>query len=402
MPSNATKTFIDSMSTPEPLLQFLQGTAFGLLRVSLDGAIQTINPAAASLLAPLLSGRPENLFVALADAAPQLRRQVEQFEPVTGRVGEAINVPLAARGTAGEPRILAIGIFKLDAASLLVTVSEGVSPQRAARIEAQRARSGMEGELRQAIAENKLFLQYQPVVGLRHEATGAGAALDRSAGVETFVRWNHRIRGAVPPLEFISMAEGCGLTAALSRFVLVTACSQFVQWREQIGPLAPRLLAINLSRGELMELGFVASVQAVLESHAMEPGQLQLEVHEGIMVDDSAVHARLKELKEIGVRLALNNFGVGRSSLVSLHQLPMDVVKIDRSLVTEAVTSEHHRVLIEAIIMVARSLGMSVVAEGIETEAQLAVVREIGCKQGQGYFFSGAISAAKVVQWLTE
>jgi EAL domain-containing protein (putative c-di-GMP-specific phosphodiesterase class I) len=101
------------------------------------------------------------------------------------------------------------------------------------------------------------------------------------------------------------------------------------------------------------------------------------------------------------VRLALDNFGVGRSSLVNLHLLPVDVIKIDRSLVSEAVLSEHHRVLIEATVLVATSLGMSAAAEGIETEAQLAVVRQLGCKQGQGYFFSEAISAANMVQWLT-
>jgi EAL domain-containing protein (putative c-di-GMP-specific phosphodiesterase class I) len=133
----------------------------------------------------------------------------------------------------------------------------------------------------------------------------------------------------------------------------------------------------------------------------MAAEHLQLEVHESVTVEDAIVQARLQELKEIGVRLALDNFGVGRSSLVNLHLLPVDIIKIDRSLVTEAVLSEHHRVLIEATVLVATSLGMSAAAEGIETEAQLAVVRQLGCKQGQGYFFSEAISAANMVQWLT-
>lgn len=396
MPSDATKTSA-SASALEPLLQFLHREPLGLLQTSLDGAIHTMNAAAASLLAALFSpAQPENLFVAFAEAAPQLQRAVEDFAQVSGTVCDSITVSLAGLAGAGQPQTLALSLFKLDAASLLVTVSDTLSSPPSRR----RTSSGMEGELRQAIAENKLFVQYQPVVGLRHEVTGA-AALDRSAGVEALVRWNHRIRGAVSPLEFIGIAEKCGLTGALSEFVLGTACKQFVQWREQVGPRAPRLLAVNLSRGQIAEPGFVAAVRNILQSCAMDPEHLQLEVHENVTVDDGIVRARLLELKDIGVRLALDNFGVGRSSLVSLHLLPMDVIKIDRSLVTEAVASEHHRVLIEATILVARSLGMSTAAEGIETEAQLAVVRQLGCKQGQGFFFSEAISAAKVAQWLT-
>jgi EAL domain-containing protein (putative c-di-GMP-specific phosphodiesterase class I) len=327
-----------------------------------------------------------------------LSRLVDAFHQPHGTVCESVQVPLAGLVNADLAQTLTLSLFKLDAARLVATVS-GASSEPATRGRAPR-RSGMEDELRQALAENQLFVQYQPVVGLGHEISGADV-LDRSAGVEALVRWNHRIRGAVAPLEFIGIAEECGCIGALSQFVISTACRQFVQWREKVGSRAPRLLAVNLSRGQLAEPGFVASVRTILDSCGMAPEHLQLEVHESVTVEDGTAQARLQELKEIGVRLALDNFGIGRSSLVSLHRLPVDVIKIDHSLVTEAVVSEHHRVLIEATVLVATSLGMSTAAQGIETEAQLAVVRQLGCEQGQGYFFSEAISAANMVQWLT-
>jgi len=382
----------------ELLLQFLYRAPLGLVQTTLDGTIKTINPPAAGLLEPMAAGGLDNLFAALAGAAPQLRHLVDAFPQPHGTICESIQVPLAGLENADLARTLTLSLFKLDAARLVATVS-GASSEPATRGRAPR-RSGMEDELRQALAENQLFVQYQPVVGLGYEISGA-AALDRSAGVEALVRWNHRIRGAVAPLEFIGIAEECGFIGALSQFVIGTACRQFVQWREKVGSRAPRLLAVNLSRGQLAEPGFVASVRTILDSCGMAPEHLQLEVHESVTVEDGTARARLQELKEIGVRLALDNFGIGRSSLVSLHQLPVDVIKIDHSLVTEAVVSEHHRVLIEATILVATSLGMSTAAQGIETEAQLAVVRQLGCEQGQGYFFSEAISAANMVQWLT-
>jgi EAL domain-containing protein (putative c-di-GMP-specific phosphodiesterase class I) len=129
--------------------------------------------------------------------------------------------------------------------------------------------------------------------------------------------------------------------------------------------------------------------------------QLQLEVNESLVVQDEAVQARLPELKALGVRVALDNFGTGYSSLTRLHRLPVDVIKIERSFVNEAVASSHHRVLIEAMVRVATSLRMSTVAEGIETEAQLAMVRQLSCDKGQGFFFSEAMSAANLAQWLS-
>jgi EAL domain-containing protein (putative c-di-GMP-specific phosphodiesterase class I) len=132
----------------------------------------------------------------------------------------------------------------------------------------------------------------------------------------------------------------------------------------------------------------------------MQPGQLQLEVTESLAAQDQQVQQRLHELKAIGITLALDDFGTGYSSLSSLHQLPVDTVKIDRSFVCQADTSHHHRVLIEATVKVAQSLGMSTVAEGIETEAQAAAVRAQHCAKGQGYLFSRPLASSALLEWL--
>jgi diguanylate cyclase (GGDEF)-like protein len=260
-------------------------------------------------------------------------------------------------------------------------------------------RSGIEAELRLALAEEQLFVVYQPVVGLLGPARADGS-VDRSAGVEALVRWQHPTRGVVPPFEFIGVAEECGLICALGDFVLATACRQFVQWQALLGARAPRLLAVNLSRAQLAQPDWVAYVAEVLRSTGMAPAQLQLEVTESLAAQDETVQSCLHALKALGLTLALDDFGTGYSSLASLHQLPVDTVKIDRSFVCQADTSHHHRVLIEATVRVAHSLGMGTVAEGIETEAQAAVVRTLQCEKGQGYLFSRPLLADDLVHWI--
>jgi diguanylate cyclase (GGDEF)-like protein len=269
-------------------------------------------------------------------------------------------------------------------------VFEPVMRERAAR------RSGIERDLRQALANGQLFVVYQPVVGLQ----GAGDGIDKAAGVEALVRWLHPQRGVVPPLEFIGVAEECGLIGPLGEFVLDTACRQFVAWRAALGAGAPRSLAVNLSRSQLGQPDIVATVERVLRATGMEPAQLQLEVTESLAAQDETVRSRLLALKALGLTLALDDFGTGYSSLSSLHLLPVDTVKIDRSFVSEAVTSAHHRVLIEATVRVARSLRMGTVAEGIENAGQAEVVRSLGCEKGQGYLFSKPLPAEGLVHWL--
>ncbi|WP_307189013.1 EAL domain-containing protein [Massilia sp. Root335] len=158
---------------------------------------------------------------------------------------------------------------------------------------------------------------------------------------------------------------------------------------------------MNLSRPRLAEPGWPDVVRDVLHENGMRADQLQLEVTESLAAQDQQVQQRLHELKALGVALALDDFGTGYSSLSSLHQLPVDTVKIDRSFVCQADTSHHHRVLIEATVKVAQSLGMGTVAEGIETEAQAAAVRAQACAKGQGYLFSRPLAAGDLLHWLS-
>jgi diguanylate cyclase (GGDEF)-like protein len=270
-------------------------------------------------------------------------------------------------------------------------VFEPAMQERAARL------GSLEADLHQAIANHELFVMYQPVIDLQDDHVCGGCA-----GVEALVRWRHPARGVVPPVEFIGAAEGCGLIGAIGEFVLDTACRQFVHWQHELGARAPRTLAVNLSRGQLSRPGFIDALREVLRSTGMAPRQLQLEVTESLAAQDKAVQLRLHELKALGVTLALDDFGTGFSSLASLHQLPVDTVKIDRSFVIHADTSRHHHVLIQATVLVANSLGMTTVAEGIETAAQAAVTRELGCDKGQGYLFSKPLSADDLVRWLAD
>jgi diguanylate cyclase (GGDEF)-like protein len=268
-------------------------------------------------------------------------------------------------------------------------VFESAMRERAAR------RADIEAELRTALAEDQLFVVYQPVVGLLPDG-----ATDHSAAVEALVRWQHPVRGVVPPFEFIQVAEECGLIGALGDFVLTRACRDFMHWRRTLGAPAPRLMAVNLSRAQLAQPGWVDVVRQILQDSGMPAGQLQLEVTESLAAQDQNVQEQLHELKALGIKLALDDFGTGYSSLSSLHLLPVDTVKIDRSFVSQSDTSHHHRVLIEATVKVAQSLGMNTVAEGIETQAQADAVRAQNCAKGQGYFYSSPLPAPALAQWI--
>jgi EAL domain-containing protein (putative c-di-GMP-specific phosphodiesterase class I) len=220
--------------------------------------------------------------------------------------------------------------------------------------------------------------------------------------VEALARWQHPVRGAVPPSEFIPVAEESGLIAELGHRILERACADFVEWRGRLGDAAPALIAVNLSRAQLLDGTLVDDVRAAIERSGIDPACLQLEITESLAAQDAGIQSALHRLKALGVTLALDDFGTGYSSLACLHQLPVDTVKIDRSFVRDAQGSEYHRVLIEATVQVARSLGMGTVAEGVETEGQMALMRSLKCGKAQGYLFSRPLSAPDLARWVHE
>ena len=258
-----------------------------------------------------------------------------------------------------------------------------------------RNRAEVEGELHNALERDELFVVYQPVLDLHPQHGQHGCA-----GVEALVRWRHPAHGVMPPLQFVPAAEDAGLIGALGLFVLRSACQQFMRWRLDLGAQAPSLLAVNLSIAQLRDPGLVAQVQRVLADCAMPAAALQLEVTESLAAQDPVARSRLHGLKALGVKLALDDFGSGYSSLACLHQLPVDTVKIDGSFIAEAERSEYHRALIEATVRVARTLRMATVAEGIETAEQAQLISRLGCDQGQGYLYCRPLEADALTIWL--
>ncbi|MDP2370406.1 EAL domain-containing protein [Rhodoferax sp.] len=249
----------------------------------------------------------------------------------------------------------------------------------------------LENDLRQALSNRELFVVYQPLVDLRD---------GRLAGMEALIRWRQPQRGMVSPVTFIPVAEACGLIGQIGQFVLRTACAEFASLRARMGVLAPPTVSVNLSRAQLREEALVADIQQVLRTNGMEAAQLQLEITESLAAQDNLVQAKLRDIKALGVTLALDDFGTGYSSLSCLHELPIDTVKIDRAFVSVAQHSAYHRVLIEATILMAETLGMSTVAEGIETEDQADLMKTLRCGKGQGYLFSKPLTTGELAGWI--
>jgi diguanylate cyclase (GGDEF)-like protein/PAS domain S-box-containing protein len=251
-------------------------------------------------------------------------------------------------------------------------------------------RQVLENGLRYAIARNELELHYQPIVNL-----SSGAL----SGVEALLRWRHLTLGYVPTVEFISVAEESGLIVSIGQWVLREACTQFNAWR-RAGLEIPGL-AVNISAVELRSKGFVAGVAAILAETRVEPHRLTLELTETfIMQDSQATKLVLNALRSLGVQLALDDFGTGYSSLSYVRRFPIDVLKVDRSFVHGLTSDSDDASVVSAVINMGKSLRMRVVAEGVETREQLALLKQDGCSEAQGNFFSHALQPEAIAQLL--
>ena len=252
-------------------------------------------------------------------------------------------------------------------------------------------RMDLELDLRNAVARGEFILHYQPVVEL---PTG------RITEVEALVRWKHPQRGLLFPADFVGLSEETGLIVPLGRWVLHEACRQTRQW-QLAAPATKLAISVNLSARQLQQPGLVDEIGAVLRETRLDPGALRLEITETVVMHDAPITlAKLEALKALGVQLAIDDFGTGYSSLGYLKRFPVDTLKIDRSFVKGIGRDVEDSAIVRAVITVAKSLGLSVTAEGIETADQLDQLRTLGCDHGQGYFFAKPMTSDRVPAFL--
>jgi diguanylate cyclase (GGDEF)-like protein/PAS domain S-box-containing protein len=251
-------------------------------------------------------------------------------------------------------------------------------------------RQSLEGSLRRALGRDEFLLHYQPKVNLD---TG------EITGVEALIRWQRPGRGLVLPAQFVPVAEDCGLIVQIGRWVLREACRQARTW--QNAGLPPLPIAVNVSAVEFRDKGFVEGVRTILLETGLEPRYLELEVTEGVLMEDAeSTAAVLQELKTMGVHLAVDDFGTGYSSLSYLRQFPIDVLKIDQSFIHQITADPDDSSIVSAIIHMGKSLKHLVIAEGIETQEQRAYLQTQRCTEGQGYLFSRPLVAAQIAHLL--
>lgn len=241
-------------------------------------------------------------------------------------------------------------------------------------------RAGAERELAEALSGHQFRLVYQPVV------TMDGATV---VGVEALIRWQHPRRGLLAPDDFIELAEDSGIIVEMGRWVLTEACHQAARWRtEQLTGVEDYCIAVNISARELSEPSLVEAIRDVLTASGLPPHWLHLEVTETSLITDlDASERHLRAIKALGVKLVVDDFGVGYGSMTYLNRFPIDIVKIDRSFVASIADTGESRGVAGGIVLLARSLGMRTVAEGVETPAQAAALRDLECDHAQGWLF---------------
>ena len=241
----------------------------------------------------------------------------------------------------------------------------------------------LEGDLRYALGRNEFLLHYQPKFNLQ---TG------QITGVEALIRWVHPQRGMVSPAQFVPIAEECGLILPIGRWVLLEACKQARAWSDSGLGIVP--VAVNVSAAEFGDKDFLSGVRAVLIATGVEPPNLELELTESVLMQDaeSAV-GTLGALKAMGVQLAIDDFGTGYSSFTYLRRFPVDALKLHQSFVHEITTDPADATIVSAMINIGNSLKQRVIAEGVETRAQLKFLQRHGCDEGQGYYFSHPLAA---------
>ena len=327
---------------------------------------------------------------------------VDDVERIAAAITQSFNSPLLLDG--GEtPMSASVGVAfsqpDNDTDQLLRNADIAMYKAKAAgkgrfvvfhpRMQEQlRHRLRLEEDMQRALERNEFFLEYQPVIDLTHREL---------LGVEALVRWNHPEHGRVMPGVFIPIAEESGQIVELGRLVLVAACRQVRAWSRSIAAGDGLRVAVNISGRHLQHADLVADVGHALRLSGLDPGNLVIELTESTIMHNTEVNLeRFRALKALGVRLAIDDFGMGYSSLSYLHRFPIDILKIDRAFVSRLTARGEGPELARAVVMLGETLGLETVAEGIEHEEQASKLLELGCVAGQGFLFAGATSLETV------
>ncbi len=317
----------------------------------------------------------------VADALVAALNMPFQLDGREVRVGASLGVAISASEAGAEALLSNADIAMYHAKAAGKNRHVTFQPQMQAMLH---ERLRLEADISRALANQEFFLEYQPIVDL-----GTRSLL----GVEALVRWRHPEAGVLMPGRFIQVVEECGQIVKLGRWVLRQACRDLCAWRRSIAGGAGLRLAVNISGRHLQHGELVHDVAQALAESGLEPGNLVIELTEStIMYNTDANLERFHSLKALGVRLAIDDFGTGYSSLSYLHRFPIDILKIDRSFVSNLTNSDNGPELARAVITLGETLGLETVAEGIELEPQVAALLALGCVAGQGFLFAKSSS----------
>ncbi|QMS87766.1 EAL domain-containing protein [Nostoc edaphicum CCNP1411] len=250
----------------------------------------------------------------------------------------------------------------------------------------------LENDLRRAVERQEFIVYYQPIISL---TTG------RISGFEALVRWQHPIRGLISPTEFIPVAEETGLINAINTWVLQSACHQLSIWQHHPVTPEPLTMSVNLSARLFLQPNLVEQIDRIIYENKINPAYLELEITESVIMENTnAIKIILKQLKQRKIKLIMDDFGTGYSSLSYLHSFPLNALKIDKSFVKRMQENKENMGLVPAMIGIANSMGMSAIAEGVETQEQLTQLRSLNCNFAQGYLFSQPIEQQLVLNFL--
>jgi diguanylate cyclase (GGDEF)-like protein len=332
-------------------------------------------------------------------------RDAAHVEVLAMRIHEAFQMPFLVSGKqlaisasigiafAGDAEDISRELIRVADAAMYEAKRDGGAGHQISDYRSTSANSSrfqLQRDLQDAFAREEFEVVYQPIV----------RSLDGLVtGVEALLRWTHHDRGPMAPQTLVAVAEQSGLIAEIGAWVLERACRNRLTWLQQ-DPDVSIDVAVNVSAGQFMGADFSATASAVLEETGMDPAALVLEITEGVLIADrERAKNVLASIKSLGVKLALDDFGTGYSSLSHLRQFPVDMVKIDRGFITDIGQDPASTAIISAVTNLAHELGLSVVAEGVETRRQQDEVVAVGCEGAQGFFYSKPISAQRMTEW---